>query len=166
MDTELKKNNIESDTLDILDNLMEDEEMGSKFYNFQCINLYAYIDYAVAQQLTTNAQLNQPIQHLINTPLELFESPYMARVFASNLQNKQLVAFAICVQDGVYDEFDLGLEEKITKDKERRSKEQIRKSVAVVRQLKQYKSDKNKKGKPYISYVVQNQNAIKQIFPL
>lgn len=71
-----------NDTLDLQVNLVGEEVMPSKFYNFQCITLYGYIDYAVAQQLTQSAQLNQPIQHLINTPLELYESPYIAQLLS------------------------------------------------------------------------------------
>ena len=158
MDTELKKNIIESDTLDITNSLVENEEMTSKFYNFECIILYGYIDYTVAQNATD--------KYIINTPLELFESPYIAKLFTPTTGNRKLMAFAVYVQDNIYDELDLILEDRVKHDKYKRTAEEIRKSVDVIRSLKSYKTDKNKKGKPYISYVVQNQNAIKQIFPL
>ena len=161
---------------DLFDDIMniesneEEECMAAKFYNFQCINLYAYIDYAVARQLTNNAQLNQPIDSLINTPLELYESPYMAKVFASNIENKQLMVFAIWVQDNIFDMLDLQLKEKIkveiNKANGKSSLEEIKKSVAVIRSLKKYKVNEKSKAIHYISYTVQNQNAIKAVYPL
>ena len=153
-----------NDTLDISNVPVEEEEMTSKFYNFQCITLYGYTDYTVAMEATQAAQLNQPISHLINTPLELYETPYMARLFAPQIGNRQLMAFAVWVQNDIYDEFDLSLAEQIKEDG--RTPEEIRKSVSVIRNAKIYKIDEKKKAKPYISYTIQNQNAIKQIFPL
>lgn len=150
------------DTLD-LSLSYEDETMPTKFYNFNCIILYAYIDKQVAWQLTNNAQLNQSIQHLINTPLDLYENISMARKFASNIQNKQLVAFAVYVESLVYDELDLFVEEKVKQSK--KTKEQVLKEVHVIRKLNQYKEN-GSKSKLYISYIIQNQNAIKQVFPL
>ncbi len=152
---ELFSNEIENDIIPI-SNDMEDEEMASKFYNFQCIILYGYIDYTVAQTATNN--------YVINTPIELFESSYIAKLFAPKTGTRQLMAFAVWVQNNVYDEFDLSLAEKIKNDC--RILEEIKKSVSVIRNLKSYKVDEKKKGKPYISYTIQNQNAIKQIFPI
>lgn len=142
---------------------MENETMPTKFYNFQCINLYGYIDYAVAMEATQAAQLNQPINNLINTPIELYETPNIARLLTPTTGNRQLMAFAVWVQNSIYDEFDLSLSEKIKTDG--RKPEEIKKSVNIIRSLKFYKTDERKKAKPYISYIVQNQNVIKQIFP-
>ena len=163
---EIFSNDFEDDIIGTFEDMEDNPEMSgaTKFFNLQCINLYAYIDYAVATQMTTNVQLNQPIDHLINTPIELYESPYTAKIFAPKTGKKQLMVFAVDVQNSIYDEFDLMLEDKIRNDG--RSSMEIRQSVHVVRQLKSYKVDKNKKAKPYISYIVNNQNAIKQVFPL
>lgn len=143
---------------------MEDSEMVSKFYNFQCINLYGYIDYNSATLATNNAKLNEPINHLINTPIELYESPYMAKYFAPKTGNRQMMAFAVYVADNIYDELDLQLEQLVKRDG--RKANEIKASVSVIRQLKSYKAEGQMKAKPYISYIINNQNAIKQIFPI
>ena len=96
--------------------LVEEEEIRPpKFYNFNCINLYAYIDYEVACQLTNVAQLNQSINHLINFPLKLYENPYTAKLFASTSSKKMLVVFAIYVENDIFDSLDLELEDKVKK---------------------------------------------------
>lgn len=143
---------------------MEDEVLNSKFYNFQCIILYGYIDYSVATEATQAGQLNQPINHLINTPLELYETPHMAKLFTPITGNRQLMAFAVYVQDSIFDEFDLSLEERIRNTG--KTLEEIRKSVSVIRNANVYKKEEKRKARPYISYTIQNQNAIKQIFPI
>lgn len=157
------------DTLE-LPTLGEREDMTpttTKFYNFNCITLYGYIDSSIATQLSQVAQLRHQIKHLINTPLTLYESPYMAQKFAPTSGNRQLVAFAIWVQDNLYDELDLELEDKIknTVKKRHTTQEEIKKSIHVIRRLEKFKQD-GKSVKSYIVYIIQNQNAIKQIFPL
>ena len=72
---------------DIINILEEEEGMISKFYNNDSIILYAYIDNPIAIQLLETARLNQPIQHLIDTPLELYESPYTAKLLTANIKN-------------------------------------------------------------------------------
>lgn len=153
-----------NDTLDSEYNLVEEEEMPTKFYNFNCINLYAYIDLAVAAQLTQAAQLNQSINHLINTPLKLYESPYIARLLSPTSNNRQLVAFAVYVENDIFDELNLALDINI---KNRgKTPNEIKKGVSVIRQLEKYKETETGKTKLYISYTIQNQNAIKAVFPI
>lgn len=163
---EVFSNIFENDTMSLFKDMEDNEEMASakKFYNFQCINLYAYIDYPVATQIVTEAQLNQPINHLINTPIELYESPYTALILSPKTGKRQLVAFAVDVETSVYDELDLTLDESIKKNHIK--PEQVRQFADVVRQLKHYNSTNNKKSKPYISYKINNIRAIKQVFPL
>ncbi len=144
--------------------ITEEEEMSSKFYNFQCIILYAYMDYPAAQQLAQSAQLNQPIQHLINTPIELYESPYMAKLLAPKSSHRHLMGFGVYVQDDIFDELDLELENKIKKYN--KPVNNIKEKVSVIRNLKRYKSADKSKSRPYISYTIQNQNAIKSAFPM
>lgn len=134
----------------------EDDEMTSKFYNFNCIILYGYIDRNVAFNITNN-------NGSINTPFELYETPYMAQQLTTQIQNKQLMAFAVNVQNSIYDELDLGLDNDIKKSM--KSSDECRKAVAVVRNLKQYKAN-GKKSKPYIVYTIQNTQAIVQSLPL
>ena len=134
----------------------EDDEMISKFYNFNCIILYGYIDRNVALDITNN-------RGSINTPFELYETPYIAQQLATQIQNKQLMAFAVHVQSSIYDELDIGLDNAIKKSM--KSRDECRKSVAVVRRLKQYKAE-GKKSKPYISYTIQNTRAIAQCLPM
>lgn len=134
----------------------EDDEMTSKFYNFSCINLYGYIDYDIASSITSKGGS-------INTPFELYETPYMAQQLTTHIQNKQLMVFAVNVYSNIYDELDLNLDNAVKKS--RKSKDDCRKSVAVVRSLKQYKAD-GKKTKPYISYIIQDIRAIVSYFPL
>ena len=130
----------------------EDDEMTSKFYDFKCIMLYGYIDRNVALNITNN-------RGSINTPFELYETPYMAQQLNTHIQNKQLMAFAVDVQSSIYDELDLALDNTIKK------RDECRKAVAVVRNLKQYKVE-GKKSKPYISYTIQHTRAIVQCLPL
>ena len=156
----------EDDTIALSDLIGEEELMPTKFHNFHCIWLYAYIDSSAALTLADNAELNKPIQYLINTPIELYESAYMAEMFKTS-GNRKLVAFAVCVED-IYDILDLQLEQKVTQAKNRnkhKTVEEIKNEAHVVRELRQYK-EAGKKAKPYIVYIVQNQNAIKQICTL
>jgi hypothetical protein len=134
----------------------EDDIMPSKFYNFECITLYACIDYGAAA-IATN-------KYTINTPLELYESAYMAKLLSPKTGNRKLMAFAVYVQNNVYDELDLDT----TLKKDERTPEQIKNSsdIAVIRSLKKYTQAKGKGVKPYISYTVTNQSAIRQIYPL
>lgn len=134
----------------------EDDEMTSKFYNFNCIILYGYIDRNVAFNITNN-------NGSINTPFELYETPYTAQQLTAQIQNKQLMAFAVNVQNSIYDELDLALDSAIKKAT--KSRDECRKSVAVIRSLKQYKAA-GKKSKPYIAYTIQNTRAIVQCLPL
>lgn len=153
------------DTLDLELNLMEEEEMQlTKFYNFQCIYLYACLDYAIAQALTQSAQLHQTINHLIPTPIELYESPYMAELFSPTSKNRILTAFAVYVQDNIYDELDLELNNRIKRSG--KNINEIKRNIAVIRQLKTYKETQNSKSKPYVSYIIQNQKAIKSVTPI
>ena len=146
---------------DIINILEEEEGMISKFYNNDSIILYAYIDNPIAIQLLETARLNQPIQHLIATPIELYESPYTAKLLTANIKNKKLIAFAIYVVNNIFDELDLQLEERIRQSK--KSENDIRKEVSVIRKFNTYKQQ-GKSSKPYISYIIQNQNAITNIF--
>lgn len=163
---EIFTNNIQGDTLDIENILVEEEEMlrPTKFYNFNCINLYAYIDTNVAMQLTQLAQLNTKINNLINLPLELYENPYTAKLFSSTSTPKALVSFAICVENNIFDTLDLELEDKIKNSKI--SFDDNKKKAGVVRELKKYLKNGTGKARFYIAYKVQNTNAIKQVCPL
>lgn len=133
-----------------------DDEMTSKFYNFCCIKLYGYIDYSIAMNITNN-------NGSINTPFELYETPYIAKQLTPQIQNKQLMIFAVNVQSSIFDELDLTLDNSIKASM--KSRDECRKAVAVVRSLKQYKPE-GKKPKPYISYTIQNTKAIVQCLPL
>lgn len=146
----------ECDILNIEVLSQEDDEMTSKFYDFKCIILYGYIDRNVALNITNN-------RGSINTPFELYETPYMAQQLNTHIQNKQLMAFAVDVQSSIYDELDLALDNAIKKSM--KSRDECRKVVAVVRNLKQYKVE-GKKSKPYISYTIQHTRAIVQCLPL
>lgn len=138
--------------------------MLTKFYNFNCITLYAYIDIPAAVQLTAEAQLGQPINHLITVPIRLYENPYMAKLFASTSSKKRLVGFSIYVASDILDRLDLELEDNIKKT--RKSLDEIKKKVSVVRTLEMYKKDEKGTAKPYIAYDIQNIKAIKQVHPL
>lgn len=155
---EVFSNIFENDTMSLFKDMEDNEEMASatKFYNFQCINLYAYIDYPVATQMVTKARLI--------TPFELYESPYTALLLSPKTGKRQLVAFAVDVETSIYDELDLTLDERIKKNNIKLG--QISQSADVVRQLKHYNSTNNKKSKPYISYKINNTRAIKQVLPL
>jgi hypothetical protein len=141
---------------------MEDELMPTKFYNYHCIYLYAYLNPNIAYSLTDNAELNKQIDTLISLPITLYENEYTARLFRIR-ENTVLMAFAIQVDNNIYDELDLSLESEIKSDG--RTAKQIKTSVAVIRQLKQYKEE-NKKAKTYIEYVINNKDAIKSVTPL
>lgn len=154
---EKESNNIpECDILNTKVLSQGDDEMASKFYNFCCIKLYGYIDYSVAMSITTN-------NGSINTPFELYKTPYIAKQLTPQIQNKQLMVFAVNVQSSIFDELDLALDNSIKASM--KSRDECRKAVAVVRSLKQYKPE-GKKPKPYISYTIQNTKAIVQCLPL
>jgi len=147
--------NINTDVLEIFSDTSE-EEMLAKFYNFNCIILYGYIDKRIALQITSGSSC-------ISTPLELYESHYTAKLLTSQIQNKQPMAFAVYVRDNVYDELDLQLEDNIKQTKKK--PDEIKKTVDVIRSLKRYETQ-GKKTKPYIVYTIQNKRVIKQIMPL
>lgn len=147
--------NINTDVLEIFSDTSE-EEMLAKFFNFNCIILYGYIDKSIAWQITSGSSS-------ISTPLELYESQYTAKLITSQIQNKQPLAFAVYVRDNVYDELDLQLEDNIKKTKKK--PDEIKKTVDVIRSLKKYETQ-GKKTKPYIVYTIQNKRVIKQIMPL
>ena len=89
---------------DILDTAIlqqEEEYVSHKFYNFDSIILHVYMDTPAAQAATQNG--------ILNTPLYLYESPYMARIFATNPTHQTLMAFAVDTHQ-LYDELDLELE--------------------------------------------------------
>lgn len=132
----------------------EDEFMPPKFYNFNYIILYAYMDTQAAHAATQDG--------VLNTPLDLYESPYMARLFAPNSSQKVLMAFAVDTRQ-LYDEFDLELECKIAKSK--RTDQEIRRNIPVIRTLESYKQN-GKKARLYIKYKLQHKNAISTIFPI
>jgi len=142
--------------------ITKDDTMTAKFYDFQCIILYGYIRYEIAQEIARLSRSGQPTLHLISTPLELYESPYMAKLFAPTSDKRQLMSFAVYVQDHIFDELDLELENHIKAAN--KPENQIRQKVSVIRNLKRYKPTENSKGKPYISYTIQNTNAIQNMY--
>ena len=86
----------------------------------------------------------------------------MAQYFTPKAVEKQCMVFAVYVGTSIFDELDLELENKIKKAN--RTEKEIRDSVAVIRKLNVEKIENKKKC--YVSYIIQNANAIKQIFPL
>lgn len=132
----------------------EEDCMPPKFYNFNYIILYAYMDTNAAHSATQNS--------VLNTPIDLYESPYMAKLFVPSTSQKTLMAFAVGTQQ-LYDELDLELEQKIAKSN--KTEQEIRKQVPVIRLLGKYKQD-GKKAKPYIKYTVQDKRAIQIAFPI
>ena len=145
----------------------------SKFFSFNCINLYAYIDYTVALNITNtmeynrvNPQNSQDAVAMLNTPIDLYESPYMATYLTSNISNKQLMCFAVNILNGVYDELDLDLDNKIekfkNKNKDIKSKIDVKKKASVIRSLRRTEDKK----KNYIVYTVQNKFSIANCYPV
>lgn len=131
-----------------------DEVRPPKFYNFNYIILYSYMDTKAAHAATQDS--------ILNTPIDLYESPYMAQLFVPSTSQKTLMAFAVDTRQ-LYDELDLELESKIRKLK--KSEVDIKRNIPVIRSIQSYKQA-GKKAKPYIKYTVQNKIAIKTIFPM
>ena len=139
----------ENDTLDLGISLMEDNEMTAKFFNFQCISLYGYMNKSLAWEVGNR---KKSIWDIVNTPMELYESPYMAKLMISDISDKQLLVFAVNVVNGLYDELDIG-------------QEGMKQSARVVRHMGKYEV-KGKKAKAYISYTLQNKKAIEGAYPI
>ena len=128
--------------------LPEDGEMKlTKFYNFNCIILYTYIDTDTALAISNGTAK-------VTVPLRLYESPEIATIISPNVKNQTLCAFAVYVENNVLDRLSLDIKFDNLKQ------EQIN-SFSVIRSLAKYE-----KKIPYIVYTVQNSNVLRFISAL
>lgn len=129
-------------------NQEENEMELSKFYNFSAITLYACINTDIAQSIAAE-------ESSIPLPLNLYESPNIARLITPNSNKKKIVAFAVYVQKNLLDMLSLD-------DNLEAISSETKNKAWVIRSLEKY-TTQNGKIKPYIVYKVQNSQAIRFI---
>lgn len=110
------------DTLDTIDNLLEDEGMLPKFHNEHCMYLYCTLERKTANDIIHT--------NIYNTPLTLYETPSIANAIATNLKEPVTLRIAVNLalhkDEYCYDQFTM--------------QDAIIKSKYKVKTIEEYKS--------------------------
>ena len=88
-------------TIDLTDNLLEDDEMLPKFHNEHCMYLYCTLERKTANDIIHT--------NIYTTPLALYETPSIANALATNLKEPVTLRIAVNLMLGkdeyCYDQF-------------------------------------------------------------
>lgn len=151
---------------DRLLNSTDNNARPAKFYGFHCINLYGEARYNLLNYESLCSSNEHEIIEL-DTPLELYESPEIARLILG--EDESLMVYAVYVSTGLYDELDISAKAFTNNEFHDDLAELFGDAIAkmekanVIRNLNYYGCDHEK---PYISYTVKTVKVIKNTFPI